>query len=290
MNQNAKEPSPVAFSISLYVLLLAAYPSGFRHEYGPHMAQVFRDCCLRSYRQAGLPGMLNLWILTLIDFIKSVLEEHIQRGIHMSKSTFIRLSGWALALGAVTFMIVIISSARDVPEYHPNNYLSSPIDLYFEYATLYLLPASMLLWVIGMIGIFFRFKDEGSVMAKYSPILGIIGAALSFLITLSWSLEISLTSSELDWWMFIGSLSMYFLALVFFGIASIRDQLLPRWNALPIIAGSWLLILWLLSVFDIGNGDITDPLLLGLTLLSMLCLVILGITLRSDVREEAALA
>jgi hypothetical protein len=33
----------------------------------------------------------------------------------------------------------------------------------------------------------------------------------------------------------------------FFGIAAIRDHLLPRWNALPIVAGSWVVILWLLS-------------------------------------------
>ena len=48
MKNKSSDPSPVAFSISLYGMLLAAYPSGFRHEYGMHMAQVFRDCCLRS--------------------------------------------------------------------------------------------------------------------------------------------------------------------------------------------------------------------------------------------------
>jgi hypothetical protein len=57
------------------------------------MVQVFRDCCLRSYRLHGLPGMLNLWIHTLLDYFKSVVEEYMQKGIHMSKSTFIRLSG-----------------------------------------------------------------------------------------------------------------------------------------------------------------------------------------------------
>ena len=93
MKNKSDDPSPVALSISLYNTLLAAYPTGFRHAYGPPMAQVFRDYCLRSYRQDGLPGMLNLWTLILIDYIKSVVEEHLQRGTHMSKSTFIRMSG-----------------------------------------------------------------------------------------------------------------------------------------------------------------------------------------------------
>ncbi len=116
MKNISDDPSPVAFSISLYDVLLAAYPTGFRHAYGPHMAQVFRDCCLRSYSQGGLPGMLNLWTLILLDYTKSVVEEHLQKGFHMSKSTFIRMSGWSLVLGAITFMVAWLISMRDVPE------------------------------------------------------------------------------------------------------------------------------------------------------------------------------
>ncbi|HUV29336.1 MAG TPA: hypothetical protein VMW34_18395, partial [Anaerolineales bacterium] len=118
MKHESDDPSAVALSISLYDTLLMAYPTGFRHEYGPHMAQVFRDCCLRSYRQAGLPGMLNLWVLILIDYVKSVVGEHIQKGIHMSKSKFIRLSGWACVLGAITFVTVELISLRSAPAYN----------------------------------------------------------------------------------------------------------------------------------------------------------------------------
>jgi hypothetical protein len=76
MNSNSNDPSAISFSTSLYGLLLATYPSGFRHEYGPYMAQVFRDSTLRSYRLDGLPGLLDLWIHTIIDYFKSVVEEH----------------------------------------------------------------------------------------------------------------------------------------------------------------------------------------------------------------------
>ena len=75
-----------------------------------------------------------------------------------------------------------------------------------------------------------------------------------------------------------------------FGIASSRGQLLPRWNALPIIAGSWVVILWLLSIVFSGDGSFSDPLFLGLILLSMLSLGALGYLLGSDAAEEVAMA
>lgn len=206
----------------------------------------------------------------------------------MSKSTFIRLSGWSLAVGAIAFMIVIVGTSRDVPEYNPYNYLSSPIDLYFEYAFTILMPTAMFLWLVGMVGLYFRYKNETSVLGKFSPILGIVGAGISLLVTLSWSLQLELTQSEADYWVFIGGLSLYFLALIFFGIASMRDHLLPRWNALPIIAGSWLILLWLLSIQEVG--DVSDPFMLGVTFVSMLSLVALGATLKPDTQEETILA
>ena len=290
MENKSVDPSPVAYSVSLYGLLLRAYPSGFRHEYGPHMAQVFRDCLLRSYYHNGLPGVLSLWILTLIDYLKSVIEEHLQRGIQMSKSTFIRLSGWALTLGAVSFIVVIIGLARDAPAIHPMNFGSSPIDLYFEYAITFLTPAAMLLWVAGMTGLYLRYKDESHAIVKLSLIIGMIGGGIAFLITLSWALEIDLNMGEEDFWIFVAGMSLYFIALVIFGIASIRGQLLPRWNALPIIAGSWVVILWLLSFVFSGDGSFSDPLFLGLILLSMLSLGALGYLLGSDAAEEVAMA
>jgi hypothetical protein len=289
MENNSVDPSPVAYSVSLYGLLLGAYPSGFRHEYGPHMVQVFRECLLRSYYHNGLPGVLSLWLLTLIDYLKSVLEEHLQRGIHMSKSTFIRLSGWALVLGAVSFMVVIVGLARDVMEYNPLRQ-SSPIDLYLQYATWILLPTAMFLWVVGMAGLYLRYKDEANAIVKFSLVAGMIGGVTAFLITLAWVLEITLNIGEDGFWIFAGGMSIYFIALVIFGIASIRGQLLPRWNALPIIAGSWVVILWLLSFVFSGDGSFSDPLFLGLILLSMLSLGALGYLLGSDAAEEVAMA
>ncbi|OGO37121.1 MAG: hypothetical protein A2W35_07280 [Chloroflexi bacterium RBG_16_57_11] len=55
-----RDPGLVALSNVIFRLLLFAYPARFRCEYGPHLAQTFRECCLRALRQAGPPGMLRL--------------------------------------------------------------------------------------------------------------------------------------------------------------------------------------------------------------------------------------
>jgi disulfide bond formation protein DsbB len=297
MKPISKDPSPVSLSISIYGVLLAAYPSGFRHEYGPHMVQVFRDICLRSYTLNGLPGMLDLWTLTLLDYFKSVIEEYLQKGIHMSKSTFIRLSGWSLIVGAISLMVVIAAFSRDVPEYNPYNALSKPIDLYFEYAVTILLPTSMFLWLIGMIGLYQRYSPETNSFGKFSLILGIIGGGIGLLITLSWVLQLEFTQSDADFAVFVGGLSLYFLGLIFFGVVSIRDHLLPRWNALPIITGSWLFLVLLINILELENlfqkvlgPDLFQILLYAVSLSSMLSLVALGVNLKSDTNEEAALA
>jgi hypothetical protein len=276
MNSNSKDPSAVSFSTSIYGLLLATYPSGFRHEYGPHMAQVFRDCTLRSYRLEGLPGLLDLWIHTLLDYFKSVVEEYIQKGIHMSKTTFIRLSCWSFILGATTLMVALLISIRDVPEYNRHNALSQPIDLYLEYASAILLPATFLLLLVGMIGLYLRYRNKTNSLGKSGLIVGIIGGVVTLMAV------IPMVTSEPDWswtaWM-VGSI-LYFSGLVFFGISAVRGNLLPRWNALPILTGIWIPLLFIVT----SQMDWEDSyfISLGAFLLSAIGLAGMGYLLQSD--------
>lgn len=261
-----------------------AYPTGFRHEYGPHMAQVFRDCLLKSYRQAGLPGMLNLWTQILFDYVKSVVEEHLQKGIHMSKSTFIRMSGWSLVLGAITFMVAWLISIRDVPEYNPNNFLSRPIDLYLEYANAILLPVTLLLLLVGMIGLYLRYRDETNGFGKFGLIAGVLGGVIS----LGAAIPLFTNGPDWSWTAWMVEFMLYFLGLVLFGIAAVRDKLLPRWNALPILTGIWFPIL--IIVTSQMEWETTQFIDLGVFLLTAIGLAGLGFTLKSDTHEEVALA
>ena len=68
--------SPV--SQRLYGLLLLAYPLEFRREYGPHMAQVFRDCERRERKLERVAGLPRLWLHVLADLSKTAPKERLQ--------------------------------------------------------------------------------------------------------------------------------------------------------------------------------------------------------------------
>ncbi len=59
----------------LYQILLHVYPREFRREYGPHMVQVFRDCCGDAAAQDGAAGVAKLWLHVLGDLSRSALNE-----------------------------------------------------------------------------------------------------------------------------------------------------------------------------------------------------------------------
>lgn len=65
-------------SCRIYRVLLAAYPSEFRREYGPSMLQVFRD----SSRDAALRprkfASANFWLTILCDLVVSASKQHIE--------------------------------------------------------------------------------------------------------------------------------------------------------------------------------------------------------------------
>jgi len=247
------------------------------------MAQVFRDCTLRSYRLDGLPGLLDLWIHTLLDYFKSVVEEHIQKGIHMSKQKFVRLSGWSFVLGAITFLVAWLISIRDVPEYNPNNFLSRPIDLYLEYTTAILLPATFLLLLVGMIGLYLRYRNKTNSLGKFGLIVGIIGGVVTLVAAIP-----MFTSGPIGWMTWLVGSILYFSGLVFFGISAVRGNLLPRWNALPILTGIWFpLLIMVTSQMDWESSELIS---LGAFLLIAIGLAGMGYLLQSDSQEEAALA
>jgi hypothetical protein len=63
-----------SISQRVYEMLLMAYPREFRREYGPQMAQVFRDLC-RDRRQAEASRLVGLWVRTLLDLATTAFVE-----------------------------------------------------------------------------------------------------------------------------------------------------------------------------------------------------------------------
>ncbi len=96
----------------LYHILLFVYPATHRREYGPLLAQLFRDLCRDSYRQRGFVGLVRLWSYVLTDTVVTAAVEHFyalqEGGQIMTRRQhwmILSLAGLPLELGMLLFII-----------------------------------------------------------------------------------------------------------------------------------------------------------------------------------------
>ena len=109
--------SALTTSVAVYRALLRLYPTEHRREYGPHMLQVFGDCC-RDASERGPVGFVDLWTTTLIDLVKSAFEERARKGFRMSREAFVRWCSLAAVLGGLAWtvgLMVLTSRPAGVP-------------------------------------------------------------------------------------------------------------------------------------------------------------------------------
>jgi len=66
----------MTFSQKAFQLMLSVYPRDFRHEYGFHMSQIFRDCYRAETRSKRLLGVWRLWLHAFFDLAQSAPQEH----------------------------------------------------------------------------------------------------------------------------------------------------------------------------------------------------------------------
>ena len=96
----------------VYRILLFVYPATHRREYGPLMAQSFRDLCRDAYRQRGFVGLVGLWVWILADTAVTAAAEHsdaLQEGgrimTRKQHGMVLALAGLPLGLGALLYLI-----------------------------------------------------------------------------------------------------------------------------------------------------------------------------------------
>lgn len=271
----------ITLSVRAYQRLLNAYPAKFRQEYGPHMMQVFQDCCLRTVRQGRGNGMIRLWVVTLLDLVQSVISEHGQKETYMSKSRFIRLSGWALIVGAITFLPGFIGmlfwETKTVDWNNPPMQLAA--------FAVFLAP---ILTAVGLAGLRVRYK-VGGVILLFGIVIGLIliigGALVQFLTTDS-------SVSESYYYVWLGGVFVLYVGLSIFGILALIEKPLPRWNWLPLAAGAWLPLVPLLASMMDYLLSLNYPLILliiiaGLVLMTI-AQIMLGYILQADASQEMA--
>lgn len=113
------DSSAVALSAKLFQRLLAAYPREHRREYGPPMAQLFRDQCRDAWSHNRGWGLTGLWLRVLPDLVKTSVLEHIS-AFNERKNMIERIgmllrprsAPWFvfIAVFAVVFLFVVTAS------------------------------------------------------------------------------------------------------------------------------------------------------------------------------------
>ena len=284
MINKSVDPPIIVFSVKIYKVILAAYPVKFRKEYGPHMSQVFRDCCLRAFHQNRTNGMLKLWALTLLDLLRSLIEEHLQRETSMTKSKFIRLSGWSLMIGAVAFSISTVSARVESNFYDP--YMRLNIFVFYNTGLVLALWISTILLAVGGLGLRVRYGAQAGFSGKNflligaiaGPTIGLLGVIGAIARVIMWA----------EFLLYAGNVVLL-ACLTIFGISILREKPLPRWNGLPFLAGFWFPVLLPSMMIANANGAPGSMVLniaKGVLLLQSIALFILGYMLQANVSEE----
>jgi len=271
----------IEFSIRAYQLLLLLYPVKFQQDYGPHMVQVFRDCCLRTVRQGGTNGLMKLWLVTLLDFIQSVVSEYRQKETQMKKEMKpedIRMAGNGLMLGAAGFASVILLG-----------YLGDAINIDFWMLPSVIVPFfCMPLFLVGMLGIGNRYGERVGGLAKN---ILIFASVLGTIISLSGTVLIGVGEF---WLLIFTGPAILLIGLTLFGVVALYKKPLPRWNILPLLAGVLYPIFFFsqsqLSILVTGEPYIETVNIFSATLVFIIlqfgALFILGYILKSDVPQE----
>jgi hypothetical protein len=230
-----QDTSVVIWSLRLFRMLLVLYPGAFRRDYGREMILVFRDTCRRTLHRQGVPGILDLWLTTVLDLFSTALIERLAEVNQMSAIALItRISGVVTAVGGVLLLILV--------------YWQFVLDGIGE-TPAYLIPLYGLCIAIGVAGFY--------VLGQYES-LGRLGLGLAFLgcvtVIAGWTL-LFLFESELWWVIWMVGMAVSELGLVIFGWGAFKHRLLPRWNSLPLLAGGLVLAIHIAGVAALLSGS-----------------------------------
>jgi hypothetical protein len=268
----------------LYGALLYLYPATFRAAYGQQMRLTFRDACRAAYHQNGAGGLLVLWLPTLLDLVKSALEERARQGeFTMSKARLITLAGPLTILVGSMWLVASIGEMVILIE-------PSSADTFWD--VFWLLPVflSFIPMLFAQIGTRLRFHPSAGVPGRLGLALSVAGCAgmIGFVLASMLVGVIAPQIEQVSWPDYV--MAVCFLSLmigyILFGVDALRYRLLPRWNLLPLLLGSTVLFRIAPDWFGLRNYH---PLQLSAYFLHLAiigaCWVLLGIAMMDQRRE-----
>ena len=224
----------VAISVNVYRFLLVAYPARFRQEYGEDMVQLFRDCALRAANQSRYEGMVRLWAVTFLDLIQSLFKEHLQKETNMSKSTFIRISGWALVLAGISFLMIFTAWYLD--ENYPLMHIDKSFFMDLSYISF--AYAGPVFLTIGLLGLRARYSETigsgGRAVMLFTAVVGLVLSLVGIL-----GADTGLFGGRNDnlWDLIFWGIALQMIGLTVFGGFAIQRKPLPRGNGLALLSG-----------------------------------------------------
>jgi hypothetical protein len=216
MKTDSQSPKLLTLSERAYRTLLILYPADFRDEYGQQMVQVFRDVCRDVYRHGGANELANWWATAVFDLVQAVIAERRKVNLIMSQAKFIQWTGWLFILGGTFFAVSSIGQLQPT---------SSNVFDGVHQLSLYALVPGMVLIMLGLFGVWLRYKVDMHLFGKISLIAALIGAVI-----MSFGWLFTLTAGNGYWNVFmIGWLIQLMGQSVFGGFAT-TTHLLPKWN------------------------------------------------------------
>jgi len=225
----------------VFTRMLVLYSREYRQEYGPQMAQLFKDCSRGAVGHGGAAALLTLWTATLLDLFKTAFEEHFKELTHMSKEKFTRLGGWALIVGAL--LLLPLLGLGDL-----ENWLGS----WSAYINVGLGPLCMLLLATGTLALRNAYGSEASATGKAALGFSVIAAVVAGVGAVGLGLVLR---GEIWWTLFFIGYMLHLLGIGLFGVTCIQKKALPGLNWLLAAGGLAMPTLGIVSIviqFDVG--------------------------------------
>lgn len=245
----------VRVSTAVYRRTLLAYPPAFRHEYGTHMVQVFRDCSREAMYTDGSAGLRRFWRIAFGDLVVSAFAERRQEEVHMSRTFWIRLGSIAGVFGGLlTFLATALQLTLSVLQLHNAN--SSLGLTLFPYAFTIdrAMPALLLFYVLTLIGLQACGIHRAGAFGWIGITLAFVGEIIAGLGSIPRMLVLNSQAAacrtplmcnfydpngyfRLSFMAGIVGAALLFLGLMVYGIVALRRKVLARANALPLVLG-----------------------------------------------------
>jgi hypothetical protein len=198
----------------------------------------------------------------------------------MTRSEFIRLSGWSLMLGALTFLLFILLELLANDVYTPYG----PMGTYAGFGFLVSVWVTPILFGVGLLGMRARYGDQVGGVAKNVLLIGAVSGPLINII--------GITVPQIGGWSwllpFTGN-AVLLACLSIFGISALSAKPLTRWNSLPFIAGVWYPVITILMLILEFMGGLQTPLATPAFIfvpLQCVLLILLGYRLQAEVPQE----